>query len=90
MKKSKVLGASFFNRPTVQVAQELIGKLLCRRVAGSSGFIQMRICETEAYDGSEDRALHARGDHDRGEDFSQQLVAASTAEPAESSGGPGP
>ena len=59
MRKSKVLGASFFNRSTVQVAQELLGKFLCRRVAGTSEFIRMRICETEAYDGPEDRACHA-------------------------------
>ena len=59
MRKNKVLGASFFNRSSVQVAQELLGKFLCRRVAGSSGFIRMRICETEAYDGPEDKACHA-------------------------------
>ena len=59
MRKSKVLDSSFFNRSTVEVARELIGKWLCRRASESSESFRMRICETEAYDGPDDKACHA-------------------------------
>lgn len=55
---ARVLGKAFFNRPTLDVARELLGKQLCRRLH-SGKIIRARICETEAYDGLEDRASHA-------------------------------
>jgi DNA-3-methyladenine glycosylase len=55
---ASVLGKSFFNRPTLDVARELIGKQLCRRLQKGK-IIRAAICETEAYDGFEDRASHA-------------------------------
>ena len=55
---ARVLGKAFFNRPTLDVARELLGTQLCRRL-DSGKIIRARICETEAYDGLEDRASHA-------------------------------
>lgn len=54
----RVLHKSFFERSTVSVARELIGKILCRRL-DSGKIIRGRITETEAYDGFEDKASHA-------------------------------
>jgi len=54
----RVLHSSFFDRDTVVVAQELLGKVLCRRLE-SGKIIRGRITETEAYDGFEDKASHA-------------------------------
>lgn len=53
----KTLTATFFNRKTPIVAQELIGKFLVRK-NGSEEEAYM-ITETEAYDGPKDRACHA-------------------------------
>ncbi|MCI0542401.1 DNA-3-methyladenine glycosylase [bacterium] len=55
--KPQVLTAQFFTRPTIQVAEELLGKFLVRRHRGKT--IVAMITETEAYDGFEDRASHA-------------------------------
>ncbi|MGC6455681.1 MAG: DNA-3-methyladenine glycosylase [Coraliomargaritaceae bacterium] len=55
---AKVLTRSFFNRDTLEVARELPGRLLCRRLS-SGKILRARITETEAYDGREDRASHA-------------------------------
>ena len=55
---ASVLGKSFFNRPTPDVAKDLIGKQLCRRLEKGK-ILRASICETEAYDGFEDRASHA-------------------------------
>jgi DNA-3-methyladenine glycosylase len=54
----RVLNKAFIDRPTLDVARDLIGKQLCRRLE-SGKIIRARICETEAYDGFEDRASHA-------------------------------
>lgn len=51
------LERKFFNRPTVTVARELLGKYLIRRVGNR--LIKARITETEAYCGSRDLACHA-------------------------------
>jgi DNA-3-methyladenine glycosylase len=53
----KILERDFYARNTLQVARELIGKKLVRRINGDelSGFI----VETEAYCGTEDSACHA-------------------------------
>lgn len=55
---ARVLKQGFYGRDTQVVAQELLGKQLCRRLP-SGRIIRGRISETEAYDGFEDRASHA-------------------------------
>ncbi|MCI0566366.1 DNA-3-methyladenine glycosylase [bacterium] len=50
----KILPRSFFGRKTLAVSRELIGMYLCR---GDNAFM---ITETEAYDGFNDEASHAR------------------------------
>lgn len=54
---SKILASSFFNRPTRQVAEELLGCFLCRRVGRR--VVCLEITEVEAYDGHGDKASHA-------------------------------
>jgi DNA-3-methyladenine glycosylase len=49
----------FYARPTVEVAHDLLGKLLVRRPAGGSTRL-CRIVEVEAYLGERDAASHAR------------------------------
>ena len=62
--RGKILSADFFNRPTLTVAKELIGKFLVRKI-GSRRIVSM-ITEVEAYDGFYDQASHAsRGRTDR-------------------------
>lgn len=51
------LSQSFYDRPTLQVAQELLGKILVRAINGR--VIQGIITEVEAYVGPEDKASHA-------------------------------
>ena len=51
------LGREFFQRHAVQVARELIGAILVRRVARRE--LRARIVETEAYVGPHDLACHA-------------------------------
>lgn len=51
------LPPQFYLQDTVQVAQQLIGKLLCRRVDGQ--LLSALICETEAYTGFSDKACHS-------------------------------
>ena len=66
MGHAKVLEEAFFDRPTLTVAEELLGKNLCREVNGE--IRRMRICEAEAYDGPDDKACHAhRGKTPRNE-----------------------
>ncbi len=54
---SKILPPSFFNRPTLKVARELLGKYLVRKI-GKKIIVGM-ITEVEAYDGPHDLASHA-------------------------------
>ncbi|MFH0820563.1 MAG: DNA-3-methyladenine glycosylase [Candidatus Peregrinibacteria bacterium] len=59
-----VLDHHFFNRPTLTVARELLGKFLVSEKNGVK--TALMICEVEAYDGHEDRASHAhRGKTER-------------------------
>ncbi len=53
----KILNEEFFNRPTLRVAEELLGKYLVRKYRGKE--IAAMITEAEAYDGPHDRASHA-------------------------------
>ena len=53
----KTLPSSFFNRPTVDVARDLIGCYLVRR--RGKKIDRLMIKETEAYDGLLDKASHA-------------------------------
>lgn len=57
MTRARRLPRSFFNRPTLTVAEELIGKYLVYRVEGQT--ISGRIVEVEAYIGEDDPACHA-------------------------------
>lgn len=54
---AKRLTAAFFNRPTLVVAKELLGCILCRKLGGE--VVRLEITEVEAYDGFEDTASHA-------------------------------
>ncbi|OJX40705.1 MAG: hypothetical protein BGO78_06895 [Chloroflexi bacterium 44-23] len=58
MQINSIIPAPFYNRDVVQVARELIGKRLVRR--SDAGLISGIISETEAYNGSQDLACHAR------------------------------
>lgn len=60
----RVLQRSFYARPALEVAPELLGKILCRRKRGA--ITSGRIVEVEAYLGKADPASHAfRGPTDR-------------------------
>lgn len=50
--------ASFYRRGTLEVARDLLGRVLCRRLPDGT-VLRGRIVEVEAYDGPNDRASHA-------------------------------
>lgn len=52
------LGEAFYHRPCLEVAQDLVGKLLVHRVGNEVR--TLRITQTEAYCGETDTACHAR------------------------------
>ena len=52
-----ILERTYFFRPATEIAPDLVGKLLCRRLEDE--VLRMRITETECYFGSEDTACHA-------------------------------
>lgn len=54
------LPAAFYRRPAEEVARDLLGRFLVRRLEGERAVL--RIVETEAYLGAVDRASHAWGD----------------------------
>lgn len=56
-RRPKRLGRSFFARPTLTVAKDLLGKLIIRRIG--QRVLVCRITETEAYRGEDDLACHA-------------------------------
>lgn len=53
----KILDQKFFDRPTLKVAESLLGKYLVRKYRGRE--IVAMITEVEAYDGPDDKASHA-------------------------------
>lgn len=53
----KRLGEDFFHRDALEVAPDLVGKILVSNINGEE--IRIRITETEAYRGEEDTACHA-------------------------------
>lgn len=55
--KPAILTPDFLSRPTLQVAEELLGKFLVRQFGGIE--TSAMITEVEAYDGFDDRASHA-------------------------------
>ena len=54
-----VLGPDFFARDTVEVARDLLGKIVVRAVAGKPAW--GRLVEVEAYLGPDDLAAHSSG-----------------------------
>ncbi len=57
---------NFFDRPVLNVAEDIIGKFLVREIGGKEEVFM--ITEVEAYDGCEDKACHAsRGRTERTE-----------------------
>jgi len=56
----KILSKKFFNRPTVAVAKDLIGRYIVRQ--RNDNQIALMITEVEAYDGPHDLASHASRD----------------------------
>lgn len=61
---SHKLPRSFYNRPTLDVAQELLGKSIFFKL--KHGMLSARIVEVEAYIGQDDPACHAaRGETER-------------------------
>lgn len=53
----KRLGEEFFHRDVLEVAPDLVGKIIVSNIKGQE--IRIRITETEAYRGEEDTACHA-------------------------------
>ncbi len=51
------LGARFFEQPAVEVAKQLLGVIMNRRLGGQ--ILRARIIETEAYLGPKDLASHS-------------------------------
>lgn len=56
----RISNKSFFEIPAINLAQNLLGKILCRKLSDGK-IIKKWICETEAYGGFEipDSASHA-------------------------------
>jgi DNA-3-methyladenine glycosylase len=57
--RTRRLGRSFYEQPTLKVARDLLGKYIVRQ-AGSKK-LTGKIIETEAYIGPQDKASHAYG-----------------------------
>jgi len=56
-KRGKRLNKDFYTRPTLEVAQNLLGKYIVRKIGSKK--LEGKIIETEAYIGPQDRASHA-------------------------------
>ncbi|MBI5153261.1 MAG: DNA-3-methyladenine glycosylase [Parcubacteria group bacterium] len=55
--QEKTLPLSFFDRSTIMIAQELLGKVLVHHIRENT--LRLIINEVEAYDGPHDKASHA-------------------------------
>src|SRR3989338_2684074 len=55
---NKIITSSFFKRPTLEVAEDLLGKTLVRKNSDGTELVY-KITETEAYAGPDDKACHA-------------------------------
>lgn len=55
---NRVLDADFFHRDVLEVAPELVGKIVAHRLSDGT-VLRERISETEAYRGEEDKGCHA-------------------------------
>lgn len=64
----KVLSPKFFNRDTLVVAEDLLGKFVVRQIGQKK--ISLMITEVEAYDGPLDKASHAS----RGQTLRNQVM----------------
>ncbi|HEV3118528.1 MAG TPA: DNA-3-methyladenine glycosylase [Gemmataceae bacterium] len=56
-RKLKKLGRRFYERPAIELASDLLGKILVRRLGKRT--LRARLVETEAYVGEHDLACHA-------------------------------
>lgn len=54
----KVLNEDFFHRDALEVAPELVGKIIARKLDDGT-ILRERIAETEVYRGEEDKGCHA-------------------------------
>lgn len=52
-----ILNKSFYNQPTTEIAKQLLGKFLCRKI--NNKLYIGKIVETEAYLGKKDLACHS-------------------------------
>ncbi|MFX3674956.1 MAG: DNA-3-methyladenine glycosylase [Paenisporosarcina sp.] len=57
--KFQPVSAAFFNEPTIELAKKLLGQYIVHE--HPDGLIVVKIIETEAYMGAEDRAAHSFG-----------------------------
>ena len=55
---AKILDTAYFSAPATQLAPDLVGKLICRRLDDGT-ILRYRITETECYYGESDTACHA-------------------------------
>jgi DNA-3-methyladenine glycosylase len=63
-----LLTRDFFNRPVLEVAPDLLGRVVEHRGVGSDEPVAVRLTEVEAYDGQDDPGSHAfRGPTPRNE-----------------------
>src|SRR5690625_441950 len=58
IERNRLLPVEFYDRPTLEVARDLLGQSLVRRFEDGSR-AEFPIHEVEAYDGFDDRASHA-------------------------------
>jgi len=79
----------FYRRDTLEVARDLLGRVLCRRLEDGT-VIRGRLVEVEAYDGPHDRTSHAfPGLTERGYPAAILLRGAESPDGAGSASGPG-
>ena len=60
------LEKTFYDKPCSQLAKDLLGKVLCRKLEESGKVVKGRIVETEMYPGQTDKASHTYNDKKTG------------------------